>query len=399
MRIALAVPPAIEGRLDREAVRYGHEVVARTASAEQLRIALATARPDVVIVGAAESFLSDVLLAACDATGVRLVALVETDPQRRRAASMGLFETVDAAADWPTIERSLSGASAPTRVSAPEARRGQVIAVWGPAGAPGRTTIAIGIAAELAALGHSVALADCDTMGASIAPSLGMLDEAPGFAAACRLAGSDSLNRAELERIGERYESPTGGFWVLTGIGRSSRWPELSADRVRATIAQCREWVDFTVLDTGSSLENDEEISSDLFAPRRNASTVTAVHEADHVVAVGAADTIGLSRFLRAHVDVIEAAATTNLTVVMNRVRASAIGMNPAGQVTQTLARFGGIESPVLVPYDLSAVDGAVLSGRTLLDVAPRSPTRIAMRDMVAARFAPVGSGHRRRRR
>lgn len=398
-RIAFAVPPALEARLERDAVRYGHEVVARATSAESLRIALATARPEVVIVGAGASYLSDVLLAACDATGVRLVALVETDVERRHAASMGLFETEDASADWPTIERACMGARAPARVVVPEARRGQVIAVWGPAGAPGRTTIAIGIAAELAALGHSVALADCDTTGASIAPCLGMLDEAPGFAAACRLAGSDSLNRAELERIGERYESPAGGFWVLTGIGRASRWPELSADRVRATIAQCREWVEFTVLDTGSSLENDEEISSDLFAPRRNASTITAVHEADHVVAVGAADTIGLSRFLRAHVDLIEAAATTNLTVVMNRVRASAIGMNPAGQVTQTLSRFGGIESPVLVPHDQSALDGAVLSGRSLVDVAPRSPARVAIRDLVASRFAPTASGHRRRRR
>jgi MinD-like ATPase involved in chromosome partitioning or flagellar assembly len=216
-----------------------------------------------------------------------------------------------------------------------------------------------------------------------------MLDEAPGFAAACRLAGSDALTNDEFERIAQRYESPLGGFWVLTGIGRPSRWPELSAERVAGTIRQCRSWVDYTVLDTGSSLENDEEISSDLFAPRRNAATVTAVHEADHVVAVGSADPVGLSRFLRSHVDLLEAVSTHSVTVVMNRIRASAIGMNPNGQVTQTLSRFGGIESPVLVPYDMNAVDGAVLSGRTLADSAPRSPARAAIRDFVASRLLP----------
>jgi len=388
-RIALALPVAIEDRLSTEATRHGHEIVARCASAHELASLVDTLRPDAVIVAAQPRYLTDRVIATSDDAGVSVVALVEGEEGRRHAASLGLFETLDAATRWPEIERLLTGTgrSAPAPVA--RAARAQVIAVWGPAGSPGRTTLAISIAAEIAARGHSVALADVDTHGASVAPALGMLDEAPGFAAACRLAGSDSLSNAELERIAQRYESPLGSFWVLTGIGRPSRWPELSADRVAKTIAQCRDWVDYLVLDTGSSLENDEEISSDLFAPRRNAATITAVHEADHVVAVGSADPVGLSRFLRSHVDLIEAASTPSVTVVMNRIRASAIGMNPHGQVTQTLSRFGGIESPVLVPWDLNALDGAVLSGRTLADSAPRSPARIAIREFVAARILP----------
>src|SRR5665811_2305442 len=102
--------------------------------------------------------------------------------------------------------------------------------------------------------------------------------------------------------IRDSYGSGRSGFWVLTGIGRPSRWPELSAQRVAATLQQCRLWVDFTVVDSGFSLEHDEEISSDLFAPRRNAASITALREADRVIAVGAADPVGLSRFLRAHV-------------------------------------------------------------------------------------------------
>ncbi|CAN5399255.1 hypothetical protein BH10ACT7_BH10ACT7_09890 [soil metagenome] len=386
-RIVLAVAAELGRGLAAEAVRYGHEVVAECAGADELAFRMRTAGATVAVASADPLLLDARAIAAADESGVRVVALVGTDAQRRHAATLGIFETQDASAEWPEIEQMFG---APSRSAEPApAIRGTVIAVWGPAGAPGRTTLAISIAAELAALGRSVALADVDTHGASVAPALGLLDEAPGFAAACRLVGADSLTVPELERIGQRYESALGSFWVLTGIGRPSRWPEWSAERVAGVIRQCRGWVEFTVLDTGSSLENDEEITSDLFAPRRNAATVTALHEADRVVAVGSADPVGMSRFMRAHADVIEAAASATVTVVMNRVRASAIGLNPNAQVTRTLARFGGIDSPVLVPHDQSGLDGAILSGRTLPETAPRSAARTAIRDFVAGHLVP----------
>ena len=390
MRLAFAVPVALEQELVEQAARHGHEVVARAASAAEAASLVVALVPDALVVASEPRYLGSRVLAACDDSGVRVVALTTGDPDRRLAASLGLFETTDATSGWSAVERALQGASRPTPARAVTGR-GTVIAVWGPAGAPGRTTVAIAVASELALLGHAVVLADVDTHGASVAPALGMLDEAPGFAAACRLAGAGSLTHDELDRIAQQYASPSGGFRVLTGIGRPSRWPELSGERVAAVIAQCRSWADYTVLDIGSSLENDEELSSDLFAPRRNAAAVTAVRDADRLIAVGSADPVGLSRFLRAYVDLEEVASTTDVTVVMNRVRASAIGMNPHGQVAQTLSRFGGIESPVLVPWDQSAFDGAVLSGRTLADSAPKSPARLALKGLVEHRLLPRG--------
>jgi len=388
--LALAVPLALEDSLAEQAERHGHRVVARAAGAAEAGSLVVTHRPDALVVAAEPRYLGERLLAVCDDVGVRVVALTSGDADRRLAASLGLWETTDAAAGWPAIEQALTVSTRSPQVKGRESG-GAVIAVWGPAGAPGRTTLAIAVASELAATGASVVLADVDTHGASIAPALGMLDEAPGFAAACRLAGNGALSIAELERIAQRYESPQGSFRVLTGIGRPSRWPELSAERVAAVIALCRTWVDFTVVDIGSSLENDEEISSDLFAPRRNAAAVTAVRDADRLLAVGAADPVGLSRFLRAYVDLEEVASTDDVIVVMNRVRASAIGMNPHGQVLQTLSRFGGIESAVLVPHDQAAFDGAVLSGRTLADSAPKSPARAAIRALVESRIVVRG--------
>ncbi len=208
--------------------------------------------------------------------------------------------------------------------------RGSVVTVWGPGGAPGRTSLAIAIAAELGAAGVYTALGDADTHGASIAPALGLLDEAPGFAAACRLAGAGALSSQEFERIGQFHRASRGGFWVLTGLGRPSRWPELSSERVAGAIAAAREWVDVLVLDTASALEQDEELSSDLAAPRRNAATLEALRAADHVVAVAAADPIGLARFLRMHAELLELTDARKVTVVVNKVRTSAIGPGAA---------------------------------------------------------------------
>ena len=396
--LVLGLPADHEARLRSDATRYGHEVLASSGSAQELEVVVRALRPGAAVVSASPQYLTPRVLAACDDLGVRVVALVADEMGRRHAASLGLYETTDATADWPTIELMLGGSRGPAPVTAPAVTRGQVIAVWGPSGAPGRTTLAIGIASELAALGHRVALADVDTHGAAVAPTLGLLDEAPGFAAACRLASSDTLTPEELDRVSDLYQGASS-FRVLTGIGAPRRWPELSPERVTGVIQRCREWVDFTVIDMASSLENDEEISSDLFAPRRNGATVAALREADRVVAVGSADPVGMSRFLRAHVELLEVSGAGRVDVVMNRVRASAIGVGPAAQVRQTLARFGGIDDPVLVPHDQNAVDGAVLSGRTLLDVSPRSGARRAIADLVALRLAPVAEPARGRRR
>lgn len=418
--LALALPRRTEDRLLADIVEHGHAIVARAATVPDLLDVLSEGTPDVVIAGAARDTLSAGLIAACDARGIRLIALAETDADRRHAVGLGLFEVLDASAAWSEIQPLIIGGIViPSRIEDPSppvaasrtgsaragtartgtARTGTVIAVWGPAGSPGRTTLAINIAAEIAAAGHTVVLADIDTYSGSVAPTLGMLDEAPGFAAACRLAGSDSLTRSELERIAQRYASPSGAFWVLTGIGRPSRWPELSGERVTRTIDALRHWVDYVVLDTGFSLESDEEISSDLFAPRRNAATLAGLRECDHVVACGLADPVGMSRFLRAWVDLAEVITTDRVSVVMNRVRSSAVGLDPRGQVVQALRRFGGIESAVLVPQDQQGADAAVLAGRTLRDAAPKSPARVRIRRFVRAELLPVPAQVPTRRR
>ena len=392
LAVALYLPESTERRIAAELEHYGHRVVVRARDVDDVRTAVTIGGVQYAVLGAGKDHLSSRIIAACDVAGVRIVTLAANDGERRHAADLGLREVLDVSASWPAIEELLTAGLhmlADVGADASGERRGDVIAVWGPAGSPGRTTVAIAIAAELAAEGFSVALADADTHSGAIAPSLGMLDEAPGFAAACRLASTGSLTTAEFERISERYSSPHGSFWVLTGIGRPHRWPELSGDRVAGTLMACRTWVDYTVVDTGFSLENDEEISSDLFAPQRNAATITALRNADRVIAVGAGDPVGLSRFLRAHVDLMDIVDTERVLSVINRVRGSVIGANPSAQIQQTLQRFGGIAASTLVPHDQMSLDAAILSGKTLTDVAAKSGPRLAIRELVTSKLAP----------
>ena len=80
-----------------------------------------------------------------------------------------------------------------------------------PTGAPGRTTVAVGVATELAAAGTPTLLADADVYGGVVAQVLGFLDEAPGLAAAARLANNGQLDVAGAGRgRGRRGARPAG---------------------------------------------------------------------------------------------------------------------------------------------------------------------------------------------
>lgn len=128
--------------------------------------------------------------------------------------------------------------------------------MWGPAGSPGRTTVAVNLAAELAATGTSVLLVDGDTYGACIAQVLGLLDESPGVAAAARAAELGALDLATLARL---TPSVATGFRVLTGLPTSTRWSELRADAMRNILEIARRLVDIVVVDCAFCLDDDEE--------------------------------------------------------------------------------------------------------------------------------------------
>ncbi len=311
-------------------------------------------------------------------------------PRLRRADGPGSTDAPTpgrsgaAAAEGPGATPGHSGRAA---AAGPEGSgAGQIIAVWGPAGSPGRTMLAANMAAELAAEGKSVLLVDADSYGASVAAMLGLLDEAAGLAQACRLADQGLLDAEALLRIAAPVVTRAGTFRVLTGITRADRWTELRAAALSLVLARARQVVDVTVVDTGFCLESDEELSFDTMAPRRNAATLRSLELADTVFAVGAADSIGVPRLVRGLAELEAAVPQASPRVVLNKVRQSAVGHSPERQLRDAWERYGPTAPlSAFLPADPVSSDAALLSGSLLLEAAPDSPLRKGIAGLVCA--------------
>lgn len=395
--VAVDVAEALAAGLERSGV----QILACTAGAAPAQfaddrmpsltdadLAAALTAADALVLQVDRLSLTAGLVGLCDRLGVRIVPLCSEPTGEALAAAFGLLAPLPLDAEPWLVADALAAAAGPVLRAPAGARR--VIAVWGPAGAPGRSTLTVELAVELARGNRRVLLVDADSHAPTIALQLGLADEGPGFAAACRMAERGMLDAAEVARIA--LPLARTGVEVLTGINRPSRWPELSEARVAAALTVCRDAADYTIVDVAGSLERDEEIVSDLDGPRRNAATLAVLAAADLVVAVAGADPVGVARFLRAHAD-LRAAIGTTPVVVANRLRPGALGIDARGQVRRALERFAGIREVWFVPADARSADAALLAARPVAAIAPKSPLTLAVRRIVGEAIAASPDG------
>jgi len=276
------------------------------------------------------------------------------------------------------------------------APRGRLLAVWGPAGAPGRTTVAVGVATELARAGHETFLLDVDPYGGAVAQHLGVLDEVSGLLAAARSANSGLL---DADRLGAYARQVGDRLRVLTGLPRADRWQEVRPAAFDDLLDRARHLAGHVVLDTGFSLEAD---ASDPFggaAPQRNQTTLAAVRSADELLVVGAADPVGLARLARGLVELRDLVPGVRPRVVVNRTRSS-LGWSDR----EIRGMVEGFVTPLdvhFLPDDRPAADRALMAGQSLAETGD-SELRTALAAVaraVAGDPAPAtGRGLRRRR-
>lgn len=376
MTVLVAIPEPRADQLTAELLLEGVDAVAVGTASD----ALAHLHPGVeaVIVPATRDALTPELIAACDRGGVRIVTLGDSDSRLLTRLGLPTALRTDAPA-WEVAAALSTDASRATAVPGSVSPH-RITAVWGPHGAPGRSTVAIQLAVELARTGRRTALVDADTVAPSLALLLGLGDDAPGIAAACRRAESGVLDGAELSRLATRVSAGGVEFDVLGGINRPSRWPELAAPRLDAALRACREWSEETVVDVAAAIDADDEATYDLVGPRRHAATAAVLSESDLIVAVAGADPVGISRFLRDHAEVRRLVGATPIKVVVNAVRPGPLGIDARGQVRRTLERFAGITDVAFLPFDQRAADSALLHARPMADLTPRSALVAAVR-------------------
>ncbi len=262
---------------------------------------------------------------------------------------------------------------------------GRLITVWGPTGAPGRTSVAVALADESARAGVPALLVDADTHGGAVAAQLGLLDDVSGIVVACRQADAGTLDSASLAGAARTVD---GRLRVLTGITTARRWAELRPAALGRLWEACRATPGVAIADVGFGLECDEELLHDTRSPRRHAATLTALAAADSVVAVASADPVGIDRLLVGLEDVKRIVPDTPVHVVVTRVRRSVLGGDPEGQVREALRRHAGVTDITCVPDDRAAYDACLRQGRTLAEAAPRSPARGVLREFARRTMA-----------
>ncbi|MEO7125840.1 MAG: chromosome partitioning protein [Nakamurella sp.] len=301
-------------------------------------------------------------------------------PHRRRG---GRRRTHDAREERPAHAVRLGrgqriGPSAPSAASrdVDTSRSGRVIAVWGPAGAPGRSTVAMGIADRMVAGGSSVVLIDADVYGGVLANAFGLLDESAGLAGACRLASNGRLGPSDFAALSWQVADR---LTLMTGIARADRWPELRPSTIPHVLDCARVLADVVIVDCAAVLETDEEITFDTLAPRRNGATIAVLDAAEVVIAVGSADPPGMERLARGYADVTQTIAGVEPRIVFNRVRATAASTSELGDASR---RFCGCDPVAFLPEDRALVDLAWQRGVTLSTVASKAPLISAFDDL-----------------
>ncbi|MDR6866367.1 MinD-like ATPase involved in chromosome partitioning or flagellar assembly [Microbacterium resistens] len=386
--------------------------VLRHASSAHALPPLPLREADALLLPADRALLPAWLRADCDRAGVRILLLGQGERAERLARRNGLraplppessaWDLADAITTTAPVSASTAGATGAasagtgTGTGTETSPDGVVLAVWGPPGAPGRTTVAIQLAAALASPHRQVSLVDADTHAPSIALLLGLADDGPGIAAACRRAEMGLLDGAELSRLATPVTAGSATIDVLAGLNRPSRWPELSAARLRATLVACRDWAPVTVVDVAASLEADEELMSDVAVPRRNAAALTVLETADRIIAVAAADPLGIARFVRAYAELRAVVGTTPVTVLVNRLRPGPVGLDARTQIRRTLERFSGILDIRFLPLDARAADAALLHGKPISEVSPRSALAAEIARLAASLDQGTAGGTRR---
>jgi Mrp family chromosome partitioning ATPase len=248
---------------------------------------------------------------------------------------------------------------------------GRLVAVWGPMGAPGRTTIAVGIAEALAERGARVCLIDADTYAPSVALALGLVEETSGLAAACRQAEAGVLTPTALATTCMSVGGGRGQWRILGGIGRVDRWVDVRPAALDRLWAAARQAFDVVVVDVGFCLEVDD--SPGAWGRQRNAAAVSALSEADHLVAVGDDSGLGAARLLAAWPIVEERSGALATTLVRNR--STGRGGDWRSAVRLTLPAHPIVD----VPDDPRAMRASWRRGRSLGEAARRSRARRAM--------------------
>jgi len=382
---SVAVWQVVTGDWDKEALPLGW-VSFSPEEAETLIVAGGITH---LLVEARGDLLTESLVAAADTAGLTLVALITgpagEDCARQHGVSLRVRQPDD-------LHRIFTPHPAtPAATDNPSDVAGLTIAVWGPTGAPGRTTVATTLASVMAGRGLSVLVIDADSRSGAIAPALGLLDEVPGFIATCRLADRDQLTPHDLHRLAHRYDPGGVSVDVLTGITSGRHYPEVTPDTIAQVLEMATRLWEVVIIDTGSDIALSGRDSQ-----MAEAVATTCLRLGDEAIALCQATPVGVARFARVFEDARALRGPKPFPVVLNGVDPSRRSLADEATLREALRRFANVSSVEVLARDSNASRQAEMLGVSVADCVPNSPFVAGVKSL-AGRWVADATARRRR--
>ena len=255
----------------------------------------------------------------------------------------------------------IEGASLPSAATT-DTRRGLTV-VYGPSGAPGRSTVALGLAEAWSQAGDRVCLVDADTIGPSLSLLVGMTEDVSGLLVASRYADQGALDARSLGTACRRLG---GRLWLLSGIGSAERWQQVRPRSLERVLAVCAANFDRVVIDTGPLLalpDHDDAVTAG--GPRRDGTTMTALSMSRALVIVTQPEAVSMLRLTAELPALLKLVDHSHVTVVANR--ASRRDKHARSRVVEVLAE-SGIRLPVFTIPDDASISSSRRTGSLLAE-------------------------------
>ena len=352
----------------------GMHIMRRPVDAAELLAAAACDRQMPVVLAVTLPRLSRDVVQRVLADGRLVIGLYLDSSAADRLREFGVVDVVDAGqsaervigAVAETLEVSMrSGADQPLSVPAATPNRGRLVAVWGPAGAPGRSVTSIGLSESFARRGFSTCTIDADLHAPALGLLLGIREDVSGLVVTCRQAEHGSLDERAL-RCAARAMTPD--WSVLLGIGRPEQRSHVRAASVSALLAQSVDSFAVTVADLSATVPAE---NSDVLSECPDTAVGPVLTAADDLVVVTKADAIGVTRLLNVWQDLRTASPRARTWIVLTHAERSTT------RAIQAALRRAGIGDPVhVIRRDVPAFSRCLARGATLGEVARRSGAR-----------------------
>ena len=253
------------------------------------------------------------------------------------------------------VHKAMARVSTAVAAAADVQTHAPLVAVLGPKGGVGKTTVSVNLATDLAARGHRTLIVDLDLQFGDVGVVLGIEPERTIYDLAV------APGKLDAERLHGFLAESGDGVHALLAPVRPDQAEAITTDRLEHVLRVARGEFDVVVVDT---------------PPAFTATTIVAVDQADVVVMVGALDLPGLKN-MKVGLETLDlmGVAAGRVVPVLNRAD-SKVGLLQT-DVRTVLSR----PPEVLVPSD-RAVPRSVNAARPLVASDPKSAPARSLRTL-----------------